>query len=450
MGKPTPGRFALDRRTLLRGAASGVTAALALPPLDAMYNGNGSALAAGVAIPKRLGVFFWGNGVRPNKWLPKTVGTAWEMTEELEPFANVRSHLSVVSGLDIKHRGAGHHVGRASMLTGAYDAAKGLYGQVDGPSIDQVAAKAWQGQTPFASLEIGISMTSKAGGRTRSGTAWSAPNISLPCEFVPKNLFMRLFGATAPDQEAREQAMRRGILDLVTKDATALRARLGAADKQRLDAHLDGIRAIERALNFRKSGCAAPPAPDVLVDTLSKEPLDERNKLLADILATALSCDLSRAFSYQYTGMQADTIFWQVGATEGDHVMTHDDRGLATVLAPQYENVHKVVVFIMKHFAYFLERLKGIPEGAGNLLDNCCIYATSEVNDGTAHSTSDMPVLIAGHAGGALKSGIHYRSTTKENATRALLTCMRAVGLAVDAFGTGVGRETASLSGLMA
>ncbi len=444
-------RFAVDRRTLLRGAVGGVSAALALPPLDAMFNGNGNALAAGAPIPKRLGVFFWGNGVRPNYWLPKTQGPNWELTEELAPFANVKPYVSVVSGLEVKHRGAGHHVGRASALTGAYDVNRGLYGSVDGPSIDQIAAKAWQGMTQFSSLELGVSLTAKGGGRSRGQTAWSGPNVALPCEYVPKNLYTRLFGVTAPDQAARDEAMRRGILNLVSKDAATLSARLGATDKQRLEAHLDGLRAIERTLDFRgKTTCAPPAAPTVLMDTLSKEPLDERNKMMADLLAIALSCDMTRAFTYQYTGMQADTIFWQVGATEGDHVMTHDDRGLATKLAPQLENVHKVVVYIMKHFAYLLEKLKSIPEGSGNLLDGCCIYATSEVNDGTNHSIADMPVLIAGRAGGALKSGIHYRSPSKENMTRALLTCMRAVGLGVDGFGAGAGRDTVSLTALMA
>lgn len=67
----------LDRRTVLRGMLGGALGSLALPPLEAMMNGNGTAYAGGTAFPKRFGVYFWGNGVLPNRWTPTGEGTNW-------------------------------------------------------------------------------------------------------------------------------------------------------------------------------------------------------------------------------------------------------------------------------------------------------------------------------------------------------------------------------------
>ena len=69
-----------------------------------------------------------------------------------------------------------------------------------------------------------------------------------------------------------------------------------------------------------------------------------------------------------------------------------------------------------------------MPEGAGNVLDNCAIFGTTEVAEGRSHSNRDMPIVIAGKAGGALKSGIHHRAVG-DNASKANLTVLRALGV---------------------
>src|SRR4051812_33803238 len=109
----------LGRRTLLRGALAGAGAALALPTLEAMLNGNGTALANGRALPRRLGVFFWGNGIRHKYWVPRERGSAWMLSEELEPLAAVKSYVNVVTGMNVKTGNEqGHHAGTVGILSG--------------------------------------------------------------------------------------------------------------------------------------------------------------------------------------------------------------------------------------------------------------------------------------------------------------------------------------------
>ncbi len=424
-------KFALPRRTFLRGA--GVT--LGLPLFDAMLNGNGTALAAGAPLPKRIGVFFWGGGNRPTLWRPAGTGPDWALSEELAPLAKVKEYVSVLSGLEAKGLARGHHEGRASSLTGGYSslpAENGAYGSPAGPSMDQVAARAWTGKTPFSSVEIGIAhIGTGPGGRVAGATAWRGPGKSwIPAEFSPRGLFNRLFAFNSP-QGTRQIGMQKGILDLVTKDAGALRARLGSRDRARLDGHLDGFRDLERTLDFGSVTCKVPAAAPVDSPDGAQEPLEERNRQMADILAMALACDLTRSFTFQFSAMQAATMYWQIGMTQSHHQLTHDDRGANY----QYENIHKVTIFIMQQFAYLLERLKATPDGAGNLLDSSCVYATSEHSNASMHSLSDMPVLLCGRAGGTLKGGVHHVAQ-KDILAKAHLTCMRSVGLNVPSYGT--------------
>src|SRR5688572_16217634 len=113
-------RYAIRRRAVLRGMAGATAVAVGLPVLEAMLNGNGTALAQGEALPKRLGIFFWGNGVRLAQWTPSEQGALWTPTSELEPLAPHKDYINVVSGMDIKTGNErGHHAGCVGILSGA-------------------------------------------------------------------------------------------------------------------------------------------------------------------------------------------------------------------------------------------------------------------------------------------------------------------------------------------
>ncbi len=164
---------------------------------------------------------------------------------------------------------------------------------------------------------------------------------------------------------------------------------------------------------------------------------------MSEILALAWACDLTRVVMLEYSVMQADTVFWQVGATEGCHVVTHDDRGLSTKLPPQKELHGKIVKFIMGELAVVAGKLKGTTEGAGNLLDSSLVLATSECSDGTGHDYDKFPLLFLGRAGGAFRSGIHYAAANNENASRAMLSVLRALDAPrFPTFGAGAGLAT--------
>jgi hypothetical protein len=138
-------------------------------------------------------------------------------------------------------------------------------------------------------------------------------------------------------------------------------------------------------------------------------------------------------FSFLFSYPAAHIYFRHLGLTADFHDdLCHKEPG-------DQPSVNKGVVYTMACFAAFLEKLQAIPDGAGTLLDRACIYATSCVSVGKTHSIDDYPILIAGKAGGALRGNLHYRSTTKDNPSKVLLTMANAMGANLKQIGLGGG-----------
>ncbi len=439
--------MAMSRRMLLRGSVAGLGVTMGLPVLEAMLDSSGTALAHGGAIPTRFGVWFWGNGTILSEWIPDTVGPDWTAPRLLQPFAaaGVQSSVRVLTGLGVPFDDpAVHDIGRAAVLSGTWDPAAqpaDYAGAPTGPSVDQIAADHIGGETIYRSLEIGVSTAGNgAGAVDAKSVSWVDPLNVLPAEFSPSMLFHRLFVDGYGGDELLRQT-RLSVLDAVAQDAEALRTKLGAADAQRLEAHLDGVRALEIKVGATPPDCTIPTNPgDPIHPSPGVEPLAERAEAMADLLVMALACDLTRVFDYRFSAVRADTVFTDVGATLGMHPSTHDG-SLQNVVAD-------AVQYTMAQMAYLLDRLAKTPEGDGTLLDHCVVLGTSEVAEGVTHGLENIPMLLAGGGSGRLAPGAHT-SFAGQSTSRALLTALQAAGVEVDSVGAGLGLATESLPGLL-
>jgi hypothetical protein len=450
--------FRINRRTVLRGAVGGAAVSIGLPPLEAMFNGNGTAHADGTALPRRLGIFFWGNGVKLDRWNPTTTGANFALSPALVPFMPVKDYISIVSGMSIKTGNQqGHHAGTVGILSGAPMVVQPKGGApfrstFSAKTVDQVAADAvakdFKG---LRSLEIGVSTRVNPNeGTTLKTLSHNGPDMPNPAEYNASTVFARLFGngfmaPTGMPVTDVSKKLRRSVLDAVTTDITGLSGKVSAYDKQRLDSHATNIRTLENRLandTILPAMCSKATNPGNIADMGGKEMLAEKTKAMSDLIAMALACDQTRVFSMMYTGSTAFTVFWQTMASEGHHGMTHDEGGNQPL-------VHASTVFTMQCFSQLLQSIKAIPEGAGNVLDNTVIYGSSDVADGKAHSITDYPIVVAGGGGGFLKyPGVHYRSTTNENTSTVLLTVLRAAGLTLNTFGAGGGLVTTSCTAI--
>lgn len=426
-------RRPLRRRTFLRGVlATGAAVTIGVPVLDAMLDERGTALAGGEPLPTRFGVWFWGNGVRPERWTPS--GTVdWAPSDQLAPFATagVKPWVSVVTGCEVKTATHPHHSGMAAIMTGAHFAQVGttrdtIVSSFAYPSVDQVVAAHHEGATPFRSLEFGI--TRFRG--TDEGTSFqhlshNGTNNPNPSEYSPSRMFARLFSAPV---DAQIDLARQSVLDNVGSQIRALQPRVSRADSIRLDQHFESVRALELRLAAGAAACAMPVDPGDFPDVGGREQIAEQNRAMSDLCAIALACDLTRSFSMFFSTAGSGVVMWPVGASNSLHQINHDE-------GPPYPTVHAATVFTMEQLAYFLTRLRDTPDGAGaNLLDNVSILGTSELSEGWTHSNREFPILIAGKGGGRLRGNVHHR-VDNANTSIAVLTALRGAGLPAESFG---------------
>jgi hypothetical protein len=421
----------LSRRTLLRGMLGGSAVSLALPPLDAFFDGHGRAYASTGEFPTRFGLFFWGNGILPDRWIPAQSGAEWALSEQLAPLANVREHLTLVSGTEVKVSNIDAHIsGPAGLLSGRSNIIRDGGYTFAAPTLDQLVAAELGASTRFRSIEVGVQPG-------LVGLSFNGPDSRNPPETSAAALFDRLFGAgfRLPGEEPIYDptlALRRSVLDAVLADASALEGRLGAVDKARLDQHMTAVRALELRIARMEedppelAACLRPEAPPEVPDVEGRVQMRARSAVLSELVAMAFACDLTRSLSFWYSDPLSDVLY--AGATAGHHQLTHDEPG-------DQPQVHDILLEIMGSFADLIEALRAIPEGDGTVLDHSAILGTTDVSYGRTHQIDEFPMLIAGSACGRLKTGQHYRSSTKENAGKVPLSILRALGINAGSFG---------------
>lgn len=435
-----------SRRMFLRGAAAGAAVAIGLPLFDFMLNSHGEALADGTEIPTRFGLWFFGNGVHLPTWTPQTVGPDWTVPQDfaLSALLPLKEYVSVISGLGVKTSFHPHHSGMSAVCSGGPhlkidDVRDTIVSTMKYPSVDQVAAQYYQSVSPSPYKSLEASVTRFRGtdeGTTfqhlsHNGSKNGETNVN-PSEESPQAFFNRLFNQGSSSPLVRKARV--SVLDAVGGQIKGLQGKLGSKDKQRLEQHLASISDLEARLKGSAAECSKPADPGELPDIATNEQIEEKNRAMSDLMALALACGLTRAFSLFYSTCGSGAVFWMVGATDGQHYMNH------TEPAP-YTKQADAMRFTMKQLAYFLDKLKATPEGTGNLLDHCSLFACTEHTEGWSHSQEDMPMLLCGKGGGRLKGNYHYRNVGG-NVSRALLTALRGAGLPINEFGYEAGFVT--------
>jgi len=434
----------LPRRTFLRGLLGGSAVAVGLPALEIMGSPARAATGGG---PDRFGVWFWGNGVKPdNGWIPTGTGSGYTLSSQLAPLAPVQEYVSVVTGMEVKTATHPHHSGMTGIMTGQHYEQLGttrdtIVSTFARQSVDQDAADHFEGQAPFRSLEVGITrFRGTDEGSTFQHLSHNGPNNPNPSEYDPSALYQRLFGSTLdPDIDLA----RLSVLDVVRGQTERLSRRLGAADQIRLEQHLDSIRTLELRLAAGPSACTPGTDPGVVPDLPEGEDIERQNEVMSDLLVLALACDLTRVFSVQFSTCGSGVVVWQVGATDGLHLTCHTE-------ADPQPIVEAATTFTMGQLAVFLEKLRDTPEGSSNLLERCSILCTSELSDGLRHTNDEFPLLIAGKGNGRLAGGVHHRSYTDGNASKAVLTALRGAGVVAPSWGVDEGYVTDHISELEA
>ncbi|MFV8749761.1 DUF1552 domain-containing protein [Nannocystaceae bacterium ST9] len=401
----------LERRTFLRGLVGGSLASIALPPLDAMMNLTQTAFADGTDMPVRYVSWFWGNGIVPDKWEPTGVGPNWQLSPHLMPLAAHKDYLNVVTGLDNRATQLiTHHEGMT--VWSGYTMADvgqgpGFFSNTAGPTIDHLISELTKDKVAISGIHTGVSKAQSPAdfGTTMhslSSRGYLQPNSAITS---PSAVWQALFGSFVQPKDDR--ALRISILDATKQDAATLESKLGAADKLRLEAHLESIAALQTKLSTAIPVCELPADPDVdNSEPINSEMLTLVHGLHADLIAYAFACDITRVATLLFIEGAAEPALTEIPNNVSSWHQYSHDVSTWNLNGPFYDGQ----LFLMSRIADFLDRLKSTNEIDGNLLDSTILMASSDCSHGPSHAVTRHPILLAGHGRGYLKyPGVHFQ-----------------------------------------
>lgn len=411
-----------DRRRFLR--ASGV--ALALPWLDALAPAGGAA----PAVPRRRMVCVCTPlGLHPPCFFPERAGKDYALTPYLEPLQPLRGAFTVISGLS--HPDVGHsHDSIFSFLTAAPHPERrgGFRNRI---SLDQFAAEHLGGETRFPSLVLSCEGFS---------LSWTRSGAIVPSDSYPSSVFARLFLEGRPDEvaaQARRLRDGQSILDAVGDRARAMRSSLGVRDRDKIDEYFTSVRELERRL-ARAEEWSRKPKPRVAVpppqNVTNPADLVGRARLMFDLIHLALQTDSTRLVTLLLLGTSLVPPIR--GVSLGHHDLSHHGKDPNKI-----EQLKKVERAKMEVFAGFLRKLEQTREEEASLLDRTTVFFGSNLGNGSTHSVSNLPVLLAG---GGFRHGAHLAFDAQKGPplSNLYLSMLQRLGVEADRFGSSSGTLT--------
>jgi hypothetical protein len=379
-------------------------------------------------------------------WTPQQEGVDYQLPAILEPLSAVRQKLQVLGGLTAdKARphgdGGGDHARALSaFLTGSQAFKTDGTNIRLGVSVDQAAAARVGDRTRLSSLEIGCEQGAMAGNCDSgyscvysSTMAWRSATQPLPKEVNPKLVFDRLFASDQSPDRVRRDARRRSILDYVREDSRQLSLQLTVNDNRKLDEYFTAIREIELRIERAEK---LPPVktPDYPAPAGIPAEYETHIRLMCDLMTLAFQADVTRFVTFVLANEGSNRPYPFIEVPEGHHDLSHHGNDAA-----KKEKIRKINLFHMRQLAYLLEKLNGVEEGDGTLLDHCMLAYGSGIHDGNAHNHEDLPLLLAGGGCGTLTPGRHVKFATETPLSNLWLSMLARMEVSWDRLGDSTG-----------
>jgi len=436
-----------SRRQVLRSLGTVMT----LPFLESVGFRAFAAPAKKAPIkPLRAAWFYIPNGVNVAEWFPEGEGVGYTLSQSLREIEKNRADFSVVSGLmqDWAHshgNGGGDHARAvATFLTGCQPKKTAGADIQLGISVDQIAAQKIGHLTRLASLELSTD-GQRSSGKCDSGyscayqynLAWKNETMPMAPEMDPRLVFERMFGIGASagkgEEAQRQRRMQMSILDTVLDEAKTLQNKVNAADQRKMDEFFSSVRdieqRIERAEKFQSE------LPDVKVPEGVPDSYEEHIRVMFDLLALAFQTDTTRIATFMLAHDGSNRSFPELGVPDAHHYLSHHQSD------PQkLEKIGKIDRFYLRQFGYFLDKMKSIKEGDGNLLENSMIVFGGAICDGNRHNHNNLPILLAGGGGGTLTHGRRLLLANETPMTNLYLSMLDRMGVSAERVGDSTGR----------
>ena len=391
-------RSLIHRRAVLRAGA--VT--LGLPLLDAMVPsvfGDESRAKAESLNPRRMVLIHRPLGTYHPHLVPASTGPKYQSTRFLKPLEPFRGQFTVFSGMG--HPGyPNSHGTEPAIFTGVPEFnERDLHNSI---SLDQVAARSVGNATRFPSLLLNRVWS--------QSLSWNEKGVPVPHEGDPVAVFRRMFVEGTPEEVRREMKrlqQGRSILDDLRGQLKALGKGLGQADRERIEVLANSIREAETQLR-QEEFWSTKPKPKV------ETPLSEIQKADANWIGSQ-----TKWLALMHLALQTDSTRVIIFSTQEHNLsnvpdlqIQHHDASHHGKDPAKIEQLSRYEDHEFATFAKFIGMLAGTRENDGTLLDRTQVLFTSNLGDASAHSSSNLPVLLAG---GGFKHQGHVAFDTNGN-----------------------------------
>ena len=445
----------ISRRTMLRGMGAAVSLPFlesmvpAATPLKQTAASPRSRFAAIEIVHGSAGSTVYGTDT--NLWTPATEGRDFEFGTILKPLQSLREYVTVATLMDCHQAdpftpeevGADHFRSAAVFLTASHPRQTEGSDVYCGTSIDQMYAHKFGQDTPLPSIQLCTENFDMAGTCAFNYScvymdtiSWSSPSTPLQMTYNPRAAFENVFGTGgSPEDRAARRKANRSILDGITHDVARLMKDLNRADQSRLNTYLDNVREIERRIErieaYNRSGAerTVPDAPVGVPDYW-----EDHVKIMMDLTALAFSSEVTRVSSIKLGRDTSDRVFPESGSTKSFHSASHHGETPSGI-----EEFSKINRYHVSMLAYFAHKLKSMPDGDGNLLDNSLILYGSGMGNSNVHGHRRVPFLLTGHAAGTVQGNMHVRAKEETPQGNGLLSVMHKLGVEVDSVGDSTG-----------
>lgn len=429
----------LPRRSFLRSAGI----AVAMPLLDAMIPAFATqAQAQAITAPKRFVGVWHPQGAAPGYWSPVQSGKDFEFSYITKPLEKLRDRVVLVTGLDVpeafstEEEPGGNHARGAVFLSGAR-CRRNAVSPYLGVTIDQLIAQEFGRDTILSSLQLGVEDAGNYGNCNwgyscayTNSVSWTSPTAPLPTEINPRVAFERLFGdGASPEERKRGRELNASLLDSVTSKIPEFKRELGKGDQVRFDTYLENVRELERRIQIAISNTVAEPSEEVPFGIPQSK--DTHFKLMFDLIALAFEADITRSATMMLGRDLSGFNYPESGSTGGWHASSHHGDKPANIA--NYAKMNRYHVSVV---AGFLEKLRGIPEGDGNILDHMLMYMGSNMGNSHRHAHQKVPVILAGGIDGTYQGNRHFvYPDNTEKTSNLLLSILHLYGIQRDSIG---------------
>lgn len=464
-----------SRRTFLRCVGAGFAS---LPFFGLLE--NSFAQSMGDALPLKLVGMYHPHGIAAELWAMQAADTETNFNINyencsLQPFDDAatfgksyKDKILVIEGIDHLSNANGHD-SAGTILTGS---------RIDGgtkplnSSLDQFLAveKGLGADTRITSVALAVGTKELKAGEGLSFGPGGQPISKI---IDPVEAFDLLFAGLAVSgadpaataAAARQRKLGKSVVDFVRGDVNRLRARLGPLEQRKLDQHLTSLREIEKQFEGSVgggAGCTVPGRPDA--STFPKlqrynggEPyFDAITEAHIGLIAQALACDVTRFATLFLNDLSyKDNPLALPEDNHGAVAHTYAASPIGNNGIPSQAGTPASWALLGKFNRYSYQKVARLMQKLDELgvLDSTLIYASSDMGNPAAHSTRNVPTVLAGGLNGKFKMGRRLRMNpdcpttspwcSEKDANfmgvsnnKILVSIAQAFGVAVETYGT--------------